>query len=359
MLGQFNFTLSFISIRWLDAIDIVLVAILLYQLYKLVKGTVAIRIFIGILAIYLFWKLVSAMQMELLSEILGQFIGVGVLALIIVFQQEIRKFLLMIGTTNFSARKNFLKQLKFLQTEIGSEIDTEKILTACKNMSKTKTGALIVIERTNALDFLINTGDSMNALVNEVILESIFYKNSPLHDGALIIRDNFINSHDQIENQCPLINDHSESDKIIKTSKLIEQKTSKPCTSFTTIESLIENPITDIDLLPLTESEQILSTEDIQNVNDDNADDDATKVTILSSLSSVTQDWSFVEPPAIVYDQTFSDSLYIALEAMFTCPTPIRKQPLIYQSVVDTMNYDILDRLEALSVIEDKNIIER
>jgi DNA integrity scanning protein DisA with diadenylate cyclase activity len=98
----------------------------------------------------------------------------------------------MIGTTNFTNKRSFLKQLKFLQTEINSEIDTEVIINACKSLSKTQTGALIVIERTNALDFLINTGDNMNALVNEAILESIFYKNSPLHDGALIIRDNFI-----------------------------------------------------------------------------------------------------------------------------------------------------------------------
>ena len=98
----------------------------------------------------------------------------------------------MIGTTNFTNKRSFLKQLKFLQTEITSEIDTETILQACKNMSKTKTGALIVIERTNSLDFLINSGDAMNAQVNEVILESIFYKNSPLHDGATVIRDNFI-----------------------------------------------------------------------------------------------------------------------------------------------------------------------
>ena len=98
----------------------------------------------------------------------------------------------MIGTTNFTNKRSFLKQLKFLQTEISTEIETEIILEACKKLSKTKTGALIVIERTNTLDFLINTGDNMNALVNVAILESIFYKNSPLHDGALIIRDNFI-----------------------------------------------------------------------------------------------------------------------------------------------------------------------
>ena len=93
--------LLFITFRWLDLIDILLVAIIMFQLYKLVKGTVAIRIFLGILAIYLFWKIVEALQMELLSEILGQFIGVGVLALIIVFQQEIRRFLLLIGNNSF------------------------------------------------------------------------------------------------------------------------------------------------------------------------------------------------------------------------------------------------------------------
>jgi uncharacterized protein (TIGR00159 family) len=130
--------------------------------------------------------------MEMLSGILGYLLSGGVIALIIVFQQEIRKFLLMIGTSNFSTKKSFLKQLKFLQSEISTEINTDVIVNACNNLSKTKTGALIVIEKTNSLDFLINSGDSMNAFVNEVILESIFYKNSPLHDGATIIRDNYI-----------------------------------------------------------------------------------------------------------------------------------------------------------------------
>ncbi|MGJ8759170.1 MULTISPECIES: diadenylate cyclase CdaA [unclassified Polaribacter] len=183
---------DFIEFSLLDALDIVLVATLLYYIYKLLKGTVAINIVIGIAFIFLIWKITQALKMEMLSGILGYLLSGGVIALIIVFQQEIRKFLLMIGTTNFTNKRSFLKQLKFLHTEIGTEIDTEIILDACKNMAKTKTGALIVIERTNALDFLINTGDSMNALVNVAILESVFYKNSPLHDGALIIRDNYI-----------------------------------------------------------------------------------------------------------------------------------------------------------------------
>jgi diadenylate cyclase len=183
---------DFIEFSLLDVLDILLVATLLYYIYKLLKGTVAINIVIGIAIVFVIWKITEALNMEMLSGILGTLLGGGVVALIIVFQQEIRKFLLLIGTTNFTNKRNFLKQLKFLQTEIGSEIDTDVLLDACKSLSKTKTGALIVIERTNALDFLINTGDHMNASVNEAILESIFYKNSPLHDGAVIIRDNFI-----------------------------------------------------------------------------------------------------------------------------------------------------------------------
>lgn len=183
---------DFIEFSFLDVLDILLVATLLYYVYKLLKGTVAINIVIGIAFIFLIWKITQALKMEMLSGILGYLLSGGVIALIIVFQQEIRKFLLMIGTTNFTNKRSFLKQLKFLQTEIASEIDTDTILEACKKMSKSKTGALIVIERTNALDFLISTGDRMNAVVNQVLLESIFYKNSPLHDGALIIRDNYI-----------------------------------------------------------------------------------------------------------------------------------------------------------------------
>ena len=184
--------LDFIDFSFLDVLDIFLVAVLLYYIYKLLKGTVAINIVIGIAFIFLIWKVTQALHMEMLSGILGYLLSGGVIALIIVFQQEIRKFLLMIGTTNFSTKKSFLNQLKFLKTEIHSETDVETILTACANLSKTKTGALLVIEKTNNLDFLINTGDKMNALVNEAIIESIFYKNSPLHDGATVIRDNYI-----------------------------------------------------------------------------------------------------------------------------------------------------------------------
>lgn len=182
--------MGFLDLDILDLIDILLVTALLYQLYKLVKGTVAIKIFIGLAATYLFWKLVGALQMELLSEILGQFIGVGVLAVIIVFQQEIRKFLLMIGTTSFSNQQDFFKGIVRPQKSIDLNINA--LLLACKNMAQTKTGALIIITRNTELGSFERTGEMINAQVSKGLVESIFYKNSPLHDGAVIISRNMI-----------------------------------------------------------------------------------------------------------------------------------------------------------------------
>ncbi len=184
--------LDFLDFSFLDVLDIVLVAILMYYIYRLVKGTVAINIFLGIAIIFIIWKLTEALKMEMLSVILGKFLSGGVIALIIVFQQEIRKFLLMIGSTNYSTKRGFLKQLKFLKSEIHTEMDIESIVDACVEMGKTKTGALIVIARNNSLEAFKQTGDSMHIEINKPILKSIFYKNSPLHDGAIIIEDNII-----------------------------------------------------------------------------------------------------------------------------------------------------------------------
>ena len=137
--------MGFLDLDIFDFLDIILVTVLLFQLYKLVKGTVAIKIFIGLASTYLFWKLVGALQMELLSEILGQFIGVGVLAIIIVFQQEIRKFLLMIGTTSFQNQQDFFKSI--IKPKETISLNIKDIVLACISMSKTKTGALIIITR--------------------------------------------------------------------------------------------------------------------------------------------------------------------------------------------------------------------
>ncbi len=175
-----------------DIIDVILVALLLYYVYKLVKGTVAINIFLGIIIIYLVWKLTDFLNMELLTGIFGGFMKVGIIALIVVFQPEIRKFLLMVGSANFNRRRKFLKQLKFLKTETKDETDINAIISACNKMSMSKTGVLIVFERNNSLDFLLESGDEMNITVTQPIIESIFFKNSPLHDGAIIVNNNIV-----------------------------------------------------------------------------------------------------------------------------------------------------------------------
>ncbi|MDO6519795.1 TIGR00159 family protein [Zobellia uliginosa] len=185
--------LDFLEFKVTDVLDIFLVAVLLYYIYKLVRGSVAINIFIGIVIVWGFWKLTELLGMEMISSMVGAFMQVGLIALIIVFQQEIRKFLLMIGSTNFANKRNFIKHFKFLRQDGASvSVDVDAILAACKKMSSTKTGALIIIERNNSLDFVKSSGDKMYLEVNKPILESIFYKNSPLHDGAAVIENNYI-----------------------------------------------------------------------------------------------------------------------------------------------------------------------
>jgi len=177
---------SLLDFSFLDLLDILLVAFLLYQLYRLIKDTVAINVLIGVAAIYVIWKIVQALNMELLGEILGQFIGVGVIALVIVFQQEIRKFLLVIGSTNFTKRRKFLRQLRWLRDE-ETELELDEIIQAVEHMSRQKMGALMVIERESKLGFYRDTGTEIQAKLSARLLESIFNKYSPLHDGAVLI----------------------------------------------------------------------------------------------------------------------------------------------------------------------------
>jgi diadenylate cyclase len=186
------FITGFITIRWLDVIDVLLVALLFYQLYSLIKGTGTINIFIGIIAIYLIYLVVKAFEMELLSEILGQFISVGMIALIIVFQQEIRQFLLVLGSPNFlkKGQKNFLN-IKWQINQLEN-LDIEPIVGACESMVASYTGALIVITRKNELRQYIESGEQINASISKQLIENIFFKNSPLHDGAVIISGNRI-----------------------------------------------------------------------------------------------------------------------------------------------------------------------
>jgi uncharacterized protein (TIGR00159 family) len=182
------------SLRILDLIDILLFAVLVYYIYTLVRGSAAINIFLGIVIIYIIYEITLFLEMQLLSKVLGAFTGAGVFALIVVFQQEIRRFLLMLGTTSFASRKAILRHLKIFQQDT-SEVDNRTInavLEACGHMSISKTGALIVVKREGTIDFVKNTGDRMDIAVNSPIIESIFFKNNPLHDGAMVIEGNRI-----------------------------------------------------------------------------------------------------------------------------------------------------------------------
>lgn len=178
---------GFIEIRWIDIIDILLVAVLLYELYKLLKGTVAINIFFGIVAVVLIWQVVNALQMELLSQILGAFISVGFIALIVIFQPEIRRFLLALGTSTFMRRKG--RRFLFWRLNIDGqvELDANAIVMACNSMAEMKQGALLILTRKNELKQYINTGEVIEAKLSTPLLENIFYGQGPLHDGAVII----------------------------------------------------------------------------------------------------------------------------------------------------------------------------
>ncbi len=183
---------AFIQIRLLDVIDVLLVAVLFYQLYILIRGTGAINIFLGILSIYLLWWLVRIFEMELLTAILGQFIAVGVLALIIVFQPEIRKFLLVIGKRSFikPGSRELFKGLWSMEND--TDLNIPPIVNALESFAESRTGALVVITKESELESFMETGQKLDAIISEQLLGSIFYKNSPLHDGAVIISNNRI-----------------------------------------------------------------------------------------------------------------------------------------------------------------------
>ena len=183
----FLFNIGFLEVSWVDLVDIGFVAILLYQVYKLIRGSIAVNIFLGILSLYLIYLIVRAAQMELLAKILGQFMGVGVLAMIILFQPEIRKFLLLIGRSAEINRDNIFKSINNWRYGFHDDFDVHQLMEAVKSMKATRTGALVVISRDTELKFYCETGDYLDADVNKRLILSIFQKTSPLHDGAIII----------------------------------------------------------------------------------------------------------------------------------------------------------------------------
>lgn len=184
------FDISILSIK--DVIDILLVAYLLYKSYKLMKSSGSINVFVGILVFIVIWVIVSqVLQMRLLGSIFDKLVSVGVIALIVLFQDEIRHFLLALGSRHRS--NGLFRFFTGAKQAESSKEDIMPIVMACMNMSKGKVGALIVIERDFPLDDIARTGDIIDANINQRLIENIFFKNSPLHDGAMII------SHKRIE----------------------------------------------------------------------------------------------------------------------------------------------------------------
>ena len=183
-----------------DIIDIVLMAFIMFQIYRLIRGTAAFSIFMGIFFLYLFWLVTKALNMELIATLLGQVFGVGVIALIIVFQQEVRRFLLVIGNRYASGRRFSFGRFFFnVKEKEGSPHEAEEIVRACESMASKKCGALIVIGMKSSLDIFTEGGEILSAQISAELLETIFSRNTPLHDGAVLIEGGLV-----LAARCPL-----------------------------------------------------------------------------------------------------------------------------------------------------------
>lgn len=181
--------IGFLTINWTDLLDIVLVAVLLYQIYYLVKGSIASRVFVGYLLVYIFYLIVKGLGLELLTSILQYFMGVGAVALIVIFQQEIRRFLLIIGKSTIFTNNRFLSSI------FGPGVVSQRngilhnVAEASRTIASDFNGALIVLKKSDDLQKYIETGELLEAKVSVPLLISLFNQYSALHDGAVIIEE--------------------------------------------------------------------------------------------------------------------------------------------------------------------------
>lgn len=183
--------MGFIKMSIMDVVDILLVAVIIYYIYKLIRGTQATSILAGILVIYISWVTARAFNMELMSGILGSVVNVGLIALIIIFQSEIRKFLQTLGTNSQQTGPlafvyKLISNERRAKHEVIDEV-IDPIVRAAGDMSRTLTGALIVIKQDGSLEDIIATGVKIDANITPSLIRNIFFKNSPLHDGAMVV----------------------------------------------------------------------------------------------------------------------------------------------------------------------------
>lgn len=182
----------FFNITIMDVVDVVLVALLLFYIYRVMKDSGSLNVFLGILVFFLSWVVVSKLlQMRLLGSIFDQLMSVGTLALVIIFHEEIRSFFRSLGS-----QRHFSFLSRFFSRNNAKEVssDVMPIVFACNNMAQQKVGALIVIERSNSLADIVKTGEVINADISQRLIEAVFFKNAPLHDGAIVVQNGRISA---------------------------------------------------------------------------------------------------------------------------------------------------------------------
>lgn len=186
--------LWFENFSFTQALDIAIVAFLIYQIYRLVKGTSALNIVLTIIGIFVLWKIAGQLSMPLTTEILDRVVSMGLLAIVVIFQPEIRRFFFMLTSPTSMQKKRANKILNQLKKKgiLKKELNITQVVQACMHMSQEKTGALIILTQMNRLPGTVATGEHLDAIVSSALIEDIFFKNSPLHDGALIIEKNRI-----------------------------------------------------------------------------------------------------------------------------------------------------------------------
>ena len=186
--------IGFLHFNFADVLDILMVAAIIYMLFHWLKGSAAMNIFLAIVALLLLRVLVGLLNMKMTSTILGTLIDVGAIALVVIFQPEIRRFLNNIGRRAMGSKvaRPLLDRILGKRTELMSPDEVDELVQACFEMGEQRTGAIIVIPHRSSLDEIVSTGDAVDARISKPLIENIFFKNSPLHDGAMILGQNRI-----------------------------------------------------------------------------------------------------------------------------------------------------------------------
>ena len=185
---------GFLQLSIADILDILLLGLIIFFLFRWIRGSSAMSIFVAIVSLYVIRVMVSAFNMRLMTAIMDMVLDVGVLALIVIFQPEIRKFLIRLGNRYMNSNQGRAIVNKILGKSTQSALTNTEIVNdlaeACQRMSEDKTGALIVLTHKNTLDDVISTGDKIDAAIHRRLIMNLFFKNSPLHDGALVVANN-------------------------------------------------------------------------------------------------------------------------------------------------------------------------